>query len=73
MAVPLTRLAYRVPEAAQVIGVGRSKFYELVKDGKIATVKRDGITLVTTRELERYLSLEDMQNVAYYTACLARR
>lgn len=32
------RLAYPVPEAAALLGCGRSKFYELIAEGRIETV-----------------------------------
>lgn len=51
----LERLAYRVKEAADVLAISRSRFYELVAEGKIQTLK-DGVrTLVRRSELEAYL------------------
>lgn len=35
----LPRKFYRVPEAAQILGLGKSKTYELVQSGAIRTVR----------------------------------
>lgn len=52
---PGDRMAYRVKEAADMIAISRSRFYELVADGRIRTLKEGARTLVLRRELERYL------------------
>lgn len=49
------RLAYRVGEAAEVLAISRSRFYELVAEGRIRTLKEGARTLVRRSELERYL------------------
>lgn len=51
----LQRMAYRVSEAAQVLAISRSRFYELVAEGRIRTLKEGARTLVRRSELERYL------------------
>lgn len=51
----LQRMAYRVTEAAQVLAISRSRFYELVAEGRIRTLKEGARTLVRRSELERYL------------------
>ncbi|OYX11222.1 MAG: hypothetical protein B7Z15_12205 [Rhizobiales bacterium 32-66-8] len=48
-------MAYRVREAADVLAISRSRFYELVAEGKIRTLKEGARTLVRRSELERYL------------------
>ena len=45
---------YRVTEFCEVFGVGRSKFYELVKSGDLKTVKLGSTTLITRGEAERF-------------------
>jgi excisionase family DNA binding protein len=52
---PLQRMAYRVSEAAQVLAISRSRFYELVAEGRIRILKEGSRTLVRRSELERYL------------------
>ena len=49
------RMAYRVREAADVLAISRSRFYELVAEGRIRILKEGARTLVRRRELERYL------------------
>lgn len=49
------RMAYRVSEAAEVLAISRSRFYELVAEGRIRTLKEGARTLVRRSELERYL------------------
>ena len=52
---PPERMAYRVSEAAEVLAISRSRFYELVAEGRIRTLKEGARTLVRRSELERYL------------------
>lgn len=49
------RMAYRISEAAEVLALSRSRFYELVAEGRIRTLKEGARTLVRRSELERYL------------------
>lgn len=51
----MTRLLHPIPDAAEVLGIGRSKLYELIAEGKIRTVKIGRRTLVAQDELERYV------------------
>lgn len=55
----LDRMAYRVREAAEVLAISRSRFYELVAEGRIRTLKEGARTLVRRSELERYLDALD--------------
>ncbi len=38
-------------EAAQLVGVGRTSIYQLIRDGKIAAHKRGTRTLITVADL----------------------
>jgi excisionase family DNA binding protein len=49
------RLAFRVQPFCKSIGIGRTKFYELVRDGKIKTVVIGGRRLVPADEAQRLL------------------
>lgn len=49
------RMAYRVREAADILAISRSRFYELVAAERIRILKDGARTLVRRRELERYL------------------
>jgi excisionase family DNA binding protein len=46
-------LAYRVAQFCKLIGLGKTKFYELVHDGKIKTVVIGGRRLVPADEARR--------------------
>jgi excisionase family DNA binding protein len=48
-------LAYRVKQFCKSIGLGKTKFYELVRDGKIKTVVIGGRRLVPASEAKRLL------------------
>jgi len=45
-----------VPTALRVIGIGNSKFYELVKTGRIRTIKCGRRTLVPMQSLRDFLA-----------------
>lgn len=49
--------AVRVREACRLIGVGRSKLYELISAGEIETIKVGTITLIPTSSLERFVEV----------------
>src|SRR5262249_33648060 len=46
-------LAYRVAQFCRLIGLGKTKFYELVRDGKIKTIAIGGRRLVPADEARR--------------------
>ena len=52
--------AFRISEAVYAYGVGRSKIYDLIKDGTLKTVKVGGCTLIPRTELDALISLPQM-------------
>lgn len=48
-------LSVRVPVALKMVGLSRSKFYELVQDGEIEIVKVGRSTLVVVESLRGFL------------------
>ncbi len=48
---PIEPLCVRVNDAARMIGVGRTKLYELISSGELETVKIGKATRVTTASL----------------------
>ena len=46
------RLAYRIDEAAERIGVNRGTLYRWIATGKLKTVKIGGVRLVSARILQ---------------------
>ena len=51
----LTRLAYSPSEGAQVLGISRSKIYELIAAGDLKVIKLGSRTLVLHSELVRFV------------------
>lgn len=49
------KLTYSVPEAAEILGVSKSKMYELVKIQGFPTLKIGGRLLVSVKGLERWI------------------
>lgn len=49
-------LAYPIPQAAYRIGIGRTKFFHLLRSGQIASIKIGGKMLVTEKELRRFIA-----------------
>jgi excisionase family DNA binding protein len=50
------RLLYRVGEAAELLGIGKSKAWELVARGDLPSVKIDGARRVPRSGLENYVN-----------------
>ena len=48
---PVEPICVRINEAARMIGVGRTKLYELISCGELETVKIGKATRVTTASL----------------------
>jgi len=49
------KLAYRIDEAEDVSGLGRSSIYELISDGRLSSVKIGGRRLILHEDLEALL------------------
>ncbi|MCO5092708.1 helix-turn-helix domain-containing protein [Bosea sp. (in: a-proteobacteria)] len=58
------RLAYRVDEAADLIGVGRTTFYALIRDGHIVPRKLGRATLILRADLDRLIETLPRQGAA---------
>jgi excisionase family DNA binding protein len=50
-------LAVRIPEACRMIGIGRSKLYELIADGTIEIVKIGSATVIPVSQLKALVEL----------------
>ena len=55
-------LAYRIGVAAQMIGISKSKMYEMVNKGAIRTRKVEGATIVLRSDLEAFLAALPVAN-----------
>ena len=50
------RLAYSVSEAYRALGIGRTRFYELIAEGKIQARRCGGRTLIPADALADFLA-----------------
>ncbi len=49
------RIAVRLPEACRMIGIGRSKLYELMESGEIETIKIGTSRLILVSSLRTFV------------------
>lgn len=52
----MQKLLYRVTEAAEVLGLSRSKVYELIKAGVLPSVRIDGTRRIRAEDLAAYVA-----------------
>ena len=52
----MTRLAYPIPEAAEILGIGRTTLYAEIGAGRLSTITIGRRRLVTREALEDYLA-----------------
>jgi excisionase family DNA binding protein len=50
------KLLYRVRDAADYLSLSRAKVYELLRAGRIASVRVDGCRRIRGEELRRYVA-----------------
>ena len=53
---PVEPLALRVADACRAVGIGKTLFYHLAKEGSISLTRVGGRTLVPVEELRRLLA-----------------
>jgi len=51
----MTKLSVTVPEAAEMIGLGRSSIYKLFNEGQLTPRKSGKRTLILVEDLKRYV------------------
>ncbi len=49
------KLLYRIPEVVEILNIGRSKVYELLKSGQLPSVHIDRTRLVRYEDLMAYV------------------
>ncbi len=52
---PRERLLLRISEVSEIIGLAKSKTYQLVKDGSIPSVRIDSAIRIRPADLKRWL------------------
>lgn len=60
---PVERLAYKPAAAAKLLGIGRSRVFELMHTGELASVKYGRTRLISRRAIERFLKIDEAQPV----------
>lgn len=53
----MDKLLYRPKEAAQVLGIGRDKLYDLMRSGRLDSVKDGGARFITADALRAYVAM----------------
>jgi excisionase family DNA binding protein len=51
----MDKLLYRPKEAAQVLGIGRATLYDLIRTGRLASVKDGVMRFITSEALRDYV------------------
>jgi len=59
-----TPLAHQIPAACHRVGLGRTTLYELIKQGRIKTIKVGSRTLIPETELQRFIAEQMEKAVA---------
>lgn len=57
-------LTIRVPAAAQMLGIGKTKLYELITAREIDVIKVGRATLIVVRSLERFVERQTAAGAA---------
>nr|WP_139139185.1 helix-turn-helix domain-containing protein [Sphingobium phenoxybenzoativorans] len=45
-------ITVRIPDACRIIGIGRSKLYELIAEGQVDVIKLGAVTLIPVASLK---------------------
>lgn len=53
----MEKLLYRPREAAKVLGIGRDKLYDLMRSGRLQSVKDGGARFITADALLAYVAM----------------
>jgi excisionase family DNA binding protein len=52
----LVKQLYRVEEVAEILSMGRSKVYDLIRSGRLASVKEGAMRRVTEQAIQDYVA-----------------
>lgn len=61
----MSRMLYRVSEAAQFLGISRGKAYQLIASGELKSVKIGGCRRVRADDLQRYVDSLDCEGLPW--------
>ena len=57
------RLLLRVPEAAEQLGIGRTKIYEMIATGELPTVRFGRAVRISVTTLQKWIEEREQQNM----------
>ena len=57
------RLLLRVPEAAEQLGIGRTKIYEMIATGELPTVRFGRAVRISVTTLQKWVEEREQQNM----------
>lgn len=58
----MDKLLYRPKEAAKALGIGRDKLYDLMRSGRLHSVKDGGARFITAQALTEYVGLLETES-----------
>ena len=58
------RLLLRIPEAADTIGIGRTKIYELIATGELPTIRIGRAVRISVTTLQKWVEEREQQGVS---------
>ncbi len=58
---PPQRLLFRVPEAAEQLGIGRTKIYEMIANGELPTIHIGRAVRISASALRKWIEEHEQQ------------
>jgi len=58
----MNKLLYRPKEAASALGIGRDKLYDLMRAGRLRSVKDGGARFITADALAAYIAMLEAES-----------
>jgi excisionase family DNA binding protein len=55
------RLLLRIPEAAETLGIGRTKIYELIATGELPTIRLGRAVRISVSALQKWVEAREQQ------------
>jgi excisionase family DNA binding protein len=57
----IQKLAYSIPEAMRATSLGKTKMYDLIKEGKLQAVRIGGRTVIPAESLQALINGDDVR------------
>lgn len=55
------RLLLRIPEAAETLGIGRTKIYEMIARGELPTIRIGRAVRISANALQKWVEVREQQ------------